>query len=167
MIVAGRPNAEQRGGNAAEECFPLPLRILKSAVTGASALPLAADARSGKGGRREAMLKIVAGILSRNLDQLRQRDAQRRRVRWAGAMAICATCLVCATAPAFYAWSQRSAAVVARDTAIQSQLRLLTQTAAQRLSDGDVRGARGIILASRIPAPTPSMFLRSLPEPAH
>jgi WD40 repeat protein len=139
LIVAGRPNATGRGGSAREECFPLPLRGAQIVEMRDSVVPFAADVRPGKGGRQEALLKLVAGILSLNLDQLRQRDTQRRRLRWALATAICLTGMVCASALALYAWGQRNAA-------LQAQSRLLTEAAAQRLKGSDVAAAQAIIL---------------------
>jgi len=139
LIVAGRPNAEERGGSAAEECFPLPLRGSPHVGTTDSAIPLAADVRPGKGGRQEALLKLVAGILNVNLDQLRQRDSQRRRLWWVAATAICLTGMMCASALALYAWGQRNAAV-------QAESGLLIQSAAQHLNDSNVAGAQDTIL---------------------
>ncbi len=140
LIVSGRPNADERGASASDECFPSPLRNAQTAV------PLAADARPGKGGRQEALLKLVAGILDLNLDQLRQRDFQRRRRRWLTVTAAGLAGMVCASALAIYAWQQRSSAIQARNAALLAQSRLLTQAAAQRLKDSDVAGAQGIIL---------------------
>ena len=40
--------------------------------------PLAADAREGKDGKRNALLKLIAGIIGVPFDELRQRDRQRR-----------------------------------------------------------------------------------------
>ena len=137
LIVAGRPNAKERGGDATEECFPPPLRGAQLVET--RGVPFAADARPGKGGRQEALLKLVAGILSLNLDQLRQRDTQRRRLRWAVLTAICLAGMVCASALALYAWDQR-------DAALQAQVRLLTEAASQRLKGSEVGAAQGIIL---------------------
>ena len=43
--------------------------------------PLAADARPTADGRQGAKLKLIAGILGIGLDELRQRDLQRRHQR--------------------------------------------------------------------------------------
>jgi tetratricopeptide (TPR) repeat protein len=118
VIVAGRPNATERGGDPLEECFPLPLRGAQLDGQRQSPVPLAADVRSGKGGRQEALLKLISGILNLNLDQLRQRDLQRRRRRWAAATAMGLTGMVCASALAAYAWIERNAAVHAETRAI-------------------------------------------------
>ena len=43
--------------------------------------PIAADAREGKDGKRNALLKLVAGLLGVGFDELKQRDAVRRQRR--------------------------------------------------------------------------------------
>ena len=43
--------------------------------------PIAADVRPGKDGRNDAKLKLVAGLLGVPLDELKQREAQRRHRR--------------------------------------------------------------------------------------
>jgi len=56
-------------------CFPEPL--LKD-VDGHPLEPSAADARKGFDGRHDALLKIVAGLLDIDLDELKRRDYRRR-----------------------------------------------------------------------------------------
>src|SRR4051812_38796570 len=68
LIVDGEPNAAPDSG--LPECFPAVLRE--------PAEPIAADAREGKDGKRNALLKLVAGIIGVSYDQLRQRERQRR-----------------------------------------------------------------------------------------
>jgi MTH538 TIR-like domain (DUF1863) len=60
-------------------CFPEALRRIGS--DGAAVEPLAADFRKGRDGAELALLKLVAGILGIGLDELVQRDAQRRTQR--------------------------------------------------------------------------------------
>ena len=138
LLVAGRPNSMLRGGAEAEECFPPPLRKYAMQSPGSSE-PLAADVRSGRGARQEALLKLVAGILDVNLDALRQRDLQRRRRLWAACTGVISLGLVIASALAVYAWEQR-------DVAITAQSRLLIELAAARLKVGDIDAAEKIIL---------------------
>jgi tetratricopeptide (TPR) repeat protein len=76
-IVAGEPEARAAGRNAELECFPPALRRAEDA----DAEPVAADFRNGGDGWRMALLKLVAGLLSLSLDQLIQRDLQRRQRR--------------------------------------------------------------------------------------
>ena len=62
---------------------------------GAVVEPLAADPRSD--GKRDALLKIVGGLLALGIDDLKQRDAQRRARVWgmvAGASAVLAVAMV-------------------------------------------------------------------------
>ena len=68
LIVDGEPNA--RPGSDTTECFPVTLRE--------PAEPIAADAREGKDGKRNALLKLIAGIIAVPYDELRQRERQRR-----------------------------------------------------------------------------------------
>ncbi len=76
-IVAGEPGAEAGGHAANLECFPPALR---GGEDGAPE-PVAADFRAAGDGRRMALLKLVAGLLDLRLDQLIQRDLQRRQRR--------------------------------------------------------------------------------------
>jgi len=68
LIVDGEPNA--RADSGLLECFPAALRE--------PAEPIAADAREGKDGKRNAVLKLIAGIVGVPYDELRQRDRQRQ-----------------------------------------------------------------------------------------
>ncbi|MEH6588478.1 MAG: toll/interleukin-1 receptor domain-containing protein [Halioglobus sp.] len=64
-----------------ENCFPEPLlrEVLPSGELGASSMePLAADLQGGRTARRLALLKVAASMLGVGLDQLVQREAQRR-----------------------------------------------------------------------------------------
>jgi hypothetical protein len=58
------------------DCFPEALR--RPAAEGAPVEPLAADFRPGRDGPQLGLLKLVAGVVGIGLDELVQRDAQRR-----------------------------------------------------------------------------------------
>jgi tetratricopeptide (TPR) repeat protein len=73
IIVDGEPAAD--GSVAA--CFPTALKEIGLKE------PLAADVRQWADGKHVALLKLVAGLLGLRLDELRQRDLQRRRKRQA------------------------------------------------------------------------------------
>jgi len=83
-IVAGEPFASAIPGRESEECFPPALRVeldKRGRATAKRAEPLAADLREGRDGRRMGLLKIVAGMLGVGLDDLVQRETQRRQKR--------------------------------------------------------------------------------------
>jgi tetratricopeptide (TPR) repeat protein len=66
------------------ECFPPAIRYVVSdgeLTSTPAGEPLAADVRPGKDSRREALQKIVAGVLGLPLDHLRRRDAVRSQRR--------------------------------------------------------------------------------------
>ncbi len=71
LIVSGCPEREQ-----ADCAFPGAL--LEGPAKIPLSDPLAADVRDGADGKRGALLKIAAGLLNVGIDDLRQRDAQRR-----------------------------------------------------------------------------------------
>jgi tetratricopeptide (TPR) repeat protein len=85
-IVAGEPFASALPGREAEECFPPALRQRfdsRGVPTAERGEPIAADLREGRDGRRVGLLKIVAGLLGVGLDDLVQREQQRRHKRLA------------------------------------------------------------------------------------
>ncbi len=82
MIVAGEPNAFDKLPGDMVECFPEALRYRLNDDGSMSVIrtePIAADVREGKDGRRNAFIKIVAGITGIGFDLFIQRDKQRRR----------------------------------------------------------------------------------------
>lgn len=104
IIVDGEPNAAKRGRDASQECFPEALRI------GADGLPrehVAADARAHADGRRNAQLKIIAGMLGVGLDDLKRRDLQRRQRRLVAITIASVSGLIVATTLAAFAFLAR------------------------------------------------------------
>ena len=85
LIVDGEPNAAdgKPGFSVEAECFPEALRYALGADgkldRNRPTEPIAADARPGMDGRINAKLKLVAGILGINYDDLKRRDERRRR----------------------------------------------------------------------------------------
>jgi tetratricopeptide (TPR) repeat protein len=77
LIVAGMP-----GSDDDDDCFPPALtEVLDGSEAGNEYA--AADARPEGDGRRNALLKIIAGMLGVGFDDLRQRDHRRRQRRLA------------------------------------------------------------------------------------
>jgi hypothetical protein len=90
LIVDGEPNAPTDSGLL--ECFPRAVRFQldrAGEISTEPAEPIAADAREGKDGKRNALLKLIAGIIGVPYDELRQRERQRlirRRIRLAASI---------------------------------------------------------------------------------
>lgn len=87
VIASGEPYASRIAGREAEECFPLALRHARAddgTPSGAALEPIAVDLRKQGDGQRMALLKLVAGMTGVGVDELAQRDAQRRarRLAW-------------------------------------------------------------------------------------
>ena len=81
LILDGEPNATDKPVSSAAECFPPALRFHLAedgSLSTAPAEPIAADMRSGKDGRRDAWLKLVAGVAGVGFDDLKQRELQRQ-----------------------------------------------------------------------------------------
>jgi hypothetical protein len=91
VILSGDPSIEDPA--AAGACFPL---VARQRVGPAGQLvpgrvePMAADLRSGKDGVRDGLLKVQARLLDVPFDELKQREARRRRRARA-----CITALTC------------------------------------------------------------------------
>ena len=88
MIVAGVPHGSDQPGNEDQECLPQALRYEVDAtghITDERTEPLAADLLREdprpRVSRRMAFLKLVAGIIDVDFDELWGRDRQRRRRR--------------------------------------------------------------------------------------
>ena len=81
--------------------------------------PLAADIRKGSGGRRQALLKLIAAILARDFDELRQREAARRNRQLAAVAAASLAGLVLTSGLAVFALISRNEAIRQRDIAEQ------------------------------------------------
>ena len=78
-IVAGIPMASLGADQPERECFPIAL--LDGHNLEDTLEPLAADFRPDGDGRRIGLIKLVAGLLGLRLDQIVQRDLQRRQRR--------------------------------------------------------------------------------------
>jgi len=83
IIVEGEPNVPL-GGDRALECFPPGLRFRLGpggTLSRKAAEPIAADIRKSGDGRQRALLKVIAGLLGVGLDQLVEREMQRKQRR--------------------------------------------------------------------------------------
>ncbi len=83
-IIDGEPFSSERPGQEARECFPPALRHRfdrEGHETGERAEPIAADFREGGDGKTLGLMKLIAGMLGVPLDEIVQREAQRRQRR--------------------------------------------------------------------------------------
>lgn len=107
LIVDGEP------GSPADECFPDALihRMGPDGqLTAERGEPIAADVRPGKDSRSAARLKLIAGMLGVGLDELQQREAQRRQRRATVLVAASLSGMLVTTGLAAAAWLARNEA---------------------------------------------------------
>ena len=113
LIVDGEPGASANPGLAGLECFPSAL-IHKLGDDGQLAAersePIAADARPRKDRKRDALLKLLAGMLGIGLDELKQREARRRQRRMLALVSASVTGMVITSVLAAAAWIARNEA---------------------------------------------------------
>jgi formylglycine-generating enzyme required for sulfatase activity len=104
IIADTAPLKDKGGGDATQSCFPPGLRG-DALTAGARAIePLAADARPGKDGFRNAVLKLVAGLIGVTPGQVIDRDRSMRREQFTRAAALWLVVLL----GAGFAYSQRA-----------------------------------------------------------
>ena len=120
LIVDGEPGASLDPARAGEECFPDALIYRLGAdgeLTGERGEPIAADVRPRKDRRHTAMLKLLAGMLDIGLDELKRRDASRRRRRTAALVTASIAGMLVTSALAVTAWLARNEAEMQRGEA--------------------------------------------------
>ncbi len=120
LIVGGEPYASGMPGREEEEAFPVSLRFKldsEGQLSDVPAEPIAADIRPGKDGRRLALMKLIAGITGLRLDDLVQREAQRRARRLTVIASGASMGMLLTTGLAVYANQQRIVAVEQRQIA--------------------------------------------------
>ncbi len=117
LVVDGEPNATDLPGRAGEECFAPALRYeigSDGQPTAQRTEPIAADARTGKDGKPNAKLKLIAGMLDVGFDTLKQRELHRRNRRMAAITALALIVMAITTTLAI-------TAVIARNDAERRQ----------------------------------------------
>ncbi len=92
IIPDTAPLVDEHGADATQKCFPPAFR--GDALTGDKLEPLAADARKGKDGFRNAWLKIVAGMVGVTPGQIIDRDKKRRAQQRTAAIAASAAAIL-------------------------------------------------------------------------
>ncbi|HEY1427907.1 MAG TPA: toll/interleukin-1 receptor domain-containing protein [Caulobacteraceae bacterium] len=120
LIVAGEPFGSDQPGLEGQECFPKALRVRvgpDGALTDERIEPSAADLRPGRDSRRRALLRLIAGMLQVDLDELVDRDGRRRNRRLLALSAVSVGVAAGMCALAVVAVLSRNAAVTQRGRA--------------------------------------------------
>jgi tetratricopeptide (TPR) repeat protein len=107
LVVAGSPE------RTAPDCA-YPAGLLHDEHGQALSEPLAADLTASGDGKRQAMLKIAAGLLGVGIDQLKRRDAQRQARFWSLVAAVLLLVTTVTTGMALYALQARREAEIRR-----------------------------------------------------
>ena len=84
LIVDGEPYGDEKPELGLEESFPPAVKFVADEngdLTNTAAEPIAADARPGKDGKANSLMKILSGLLGVGFDEIRQRDLARKNRR--------------------------------------------------------------------------------------
>lgn len=124
LVVDGDPMVEDLNGDADNECIPLAARRdvdTEGKLTDHKHEPAAADLRVSADGEKDALLKIIAGLLGLGLDDLKQRDLLARQKRLARIASISAVLAISAIGLAVYAFYQQQQASLAKANAVEER----------------------------------------------
>lgn len=97
LIVAGEPFASSRVEPDGEECLPKAIKyeVNKNGdLTETPASPSAADLRAHRHGRRSSFLKVLAGVLRLDYEELKERDFEQQQKKSFQIMVVAAALVV-------------------------------------------------------------------------
>ena len=117
LILEGEPSVSMSLVQSKTECLPMAARRMVNSnglITEEPCEPAAADLRKHKDGERDALLKIVAGVLGVGLDALKRRDLHSRQRRTTRIAMAAGAAAVIGIGLAGYALVQREEALDAR-----------------------------------------------------
>ena len=120
LIVDGEPYGNEKPELGLEECFPPAVKFVADEngdLTDTAAEPIAADARPGKDGKANSLMKILSGLLGVGFDEIKQRDLARKNRRAAimGASSLALAAVM--TLLSIWAVANRNEAVAAKNEA--------------------------------------------------
>ena len=119
LIVDGEPYGNEKPSLASRNAFRR--RLVSAAengdLTDTAAEPIAADARPGKDGKANSLMKILSGLLGVGFDEIKQRDLARKNRRAAimGASSLALAAVM--TLLSIWAVNNRNVAVTAKNKA--------------------------------------------------
>ena len=136
LILDGEPMAEDLAHSKGKECLPLAVRRKidqDGNLVDEIDEPGAADLRDSGDGEKDALLKIVAGLLGLGLDEIKQRDIIARQRKLALITAFSVLFAFSGIALATYAFFQQQKANQAQATAIEERKSALEELAKQEV----------------------------------
>ena len=142
IIVDGEPNGANKPGMEELECFPEALKYEideQGELTNTPTEPLAADARANKDGKQNALLKLAAGVLGVNFNDLKQREKIRQRNR--RLMIGAAASLFLATGIGYWQYAQQ----IEQERLLEESAKLTSESLAA-LEDGNTKLAVNLAL---------------------
>ena len=120
LIVSGEPYGDEKPELGLEECFPPAVKFVADEngdLTETPAEPIAADARPGKDGKNNSLMKVLSGLLGVGFDEIKQRDLARKNRR-AAIMGACSLALAAVMGLlSIWAVANRNEAVAAKNEA--------------------------------------------------
>ncbi len=122
LIASGEPGSSALDPASPNECFPRSLRFKvgpDGLLSNGPAEPIAADLREHGDGKRLARLKLLAGLIGVKLNDLVQREAQRRARRLVALTTASVIGMLFAGGLAFYANARRIEANNEREIAVR------------------------------------------------
>ncbi|MFN7137952.1 MAG: TIR domain-containing protein [Limisphaerales bacterium] len=125
LVVDGEPHATTRPEIREPECLPESVRFWVDSqrnITQVPTEPIAADIRKGKDGKKNATLKLLAGILGVEYDALKQRDEERRQRQQQLVLAAAVSLLIIFSLLVAEFYDQRNEAIKAKEAAVRAQL---------------------------------------------
>jgi WD40 repeat protein len=161
IIAEGEPNSGKIDGPLAQqECFPEALKYVLDAAgapTSALANPSAADARAHGDGRRDARLKLLAGLLGVDYAVLKQREFEAQRAARRRQFALGGVILAAFLGLAAYFLVSQTQIARADQLVAEAQSALAQRdyphaeiAAAKALSYRDTRETRELLLTARL-----------------
>lgn len=159
LIVGGEPNATDAPGSGLAECLPEAIRFEVGAngeLSSRRAEPIAADARGGKDGRANARLKLIAGLINVGLDELKQRERQRRL--WRRISTVAAAVALTTLAGLGWRWQQAEKHRALEAQALKTRITQLYESGRQELlTHNEARAAVYLNEAYKLGVDTPAL----------
>jgi WD40 repeat protein len=153
--VDGEPYGADKTDLGLEECFPEAAKYElgeDGELSSKRTEPIAADAREGKDGKGNVLLKLVAGLLDVRFDDLKQRDQARKQKRLAIFSAFSFALVAVMAGLTFWAFEQQQKAKIAEEVAVKARKEAEWKSyvnhialADAKIKEGDITKAENIL----------------------